>query len=149
MNAHVPQIPNFFERRFALRDRVRFGLAATIAPLIIPFLGLLLTLFSYPEALSSWDIFILSSVTVASYLGFLIFGVPTIFLLHRARRLTLINLTVGGFLGGAASVPLLLLAITPHERTIFPVEFEPYLMFGALGVAVAVTFGLILRAKLR
>jgi len=124
----------------------RFGIAALLAPLVAPvflWLGMLMLRGgSYPG-----DSLIVGMVGASSYAGFFVFGLPSILVLRLVGKLTLLNVTLVGFLVGGALgqiLPSLLL-----RRPDFAISFEPAVImsYGVFGGIAAVSFGLIAAIK--
>jgi len=89
----------------------------------------------------------MATIAAATYIGFLVFGLPYVLLLRVKGRLTFVALLLGGIVAGPLSV--ILLQVSSGE----PVTFqEPYvqgaIVFTALSVLVAMVFGLIARVRI-
>jgi hypothetical protein len=123
-------------------QKIRFLSAALIAPLAAPFL-LWLFMRMRPGGLTPGDDLAVGIVGACSYVGFVIFGLPSIYLLRRNQRLTLVNVTLVGLLVGGTLSQLLpsLLVRTPDLQILF--DPLAIIVFGMFGAFAAATFGLL------
>lgn len=120
----------------------RFTLAFFIAPLAVPILASLPDLLS-PYTVLSTELVMLAILLVGFVTGFVLLGMPTIFILRRFSKLTVLNLALAGALLGAFFGPSVLY-FGGDDFTVAQ-AFDRYtmLMFGMMGMTTALIFGLV------
>lgn len=128
-----------------MRDIGRFWLAAALAPLSVPALLVLKSLYS-GSVLETAFIGYLAATVVVTYVGFLVFGLPFVLLLRAKGRLTYGALLLGGIVAGP------LFAIFMQVWSGDPVSFYGWyvqvaIWFSVLTVTVAMVFGLIAKVR--
>ena len=135
--------PNVDKRRRyeTVKDIGRFWLAAAIAPLSVPAIFVLTSLYSR-SGFETPFIAYLAAIAAVSYIGFLIFGLPFVLLLRSRGNLSYGALLLGGIVAG----PLFLIFMQVWSGE--PVTFQEAhaqaaIAFTALSVTVAIVFGLI------
>ena len=124
----------------------RFWLAAALAPLSVPALYALKSLYSGSGFVSPFIGFFAATVLV-SYIGFLVFGLPYVLLLRAKGRLTYGALLLGGIVAG----PLFFIFMLVWSGD--PVSFDGWFVpvaiwFSVLSVTVAMVFGLIAKVRI-
>lgn len=128
-----------------VKDVGRFWLAAALAPLSVPALFALTTLYS-GSGFETPFIAYIATIAAVSYIGFLVFGLPFVLLLRAKGRLTFAALFLGGIVAGPLFV--ILMQVWSGEPVTFQGAFaQAAIMFTVLSVAVAMLFGLIAQAK--
>jgi len=128
-----------------MKDVGRFWLAAALAPLSVPALLALLSLFSGPGFQTPF-IATIAAIASASYVGFLVFGLPFILLLRIKDRLTYGTLLIGGIITGPLFV--ILWQVWSDEPFAFDrLYVQIAIYFTVLSVTVAMVFGLIANVK--
>lgn len=130
-----------------LTRRSRFVLALIAAPLVAPILLLVFFWLQHGGALYPGDATIVGVVGATSYIGFLVLGLPSIFVLWRSGKLNVMLVTLTGFLVGATlgqTIPSLLLRPPDVEILLDPFVL---LIFGVFGGAAALSLGLLAGLK--
>ena len=128
-----------------MKDIGRFWLAAAIAPLSVPAIFVLTSLYS-GSGFESPFIAYLAAIAAVSYIGFLIFGLPFVLLLRFKGSLTYGALLLGGIVAG----PLffILMQVWSGEPVTFREAYaQAAMLFTALSVTVAIVFGLIAKTN--
>ena len=128
-----------------MNDVGRFWLAAALAPLSVP---ALLALFSLFPGLGFQTPFVATIAAFASvsYIGFLVFGLPFALLLRAKDRLTYRALFLGGIIAGPLFVIFwLVLSGEPIAFDRLYVQIAIY--FTVLSVTVAMVFGLLAKVR--
>jgi hypothetical protein len=118
----------------------RYLKAILISP-IVPVVFISIALF--PNSNSSWNILILLCALITSYLGTLLFGIPTIKLLKYYNLLNLPLLVLSGSIMGiiVLCIAMLLLGLLLGSTASF--NFATVVWGAIFGFCVSITFGLI------
>ena len=129
-----------------MKDIRRFWLAAALAPLSVPALSVINMLYS-GSSFNEINFVYMAISAAASYLGFLLFGLPFVLWLRFKGKLTYLALLLGGVVAG------LLFMIFWQVLSDEPVSLnEAYaqvaIAFTFLSVMVAIVFGLIANARI-
>lgn len=129
-----------------LKKNTSFWLAVVVAPLSVPALSVILSLFSN----SGFDeiyFVTLAIIAVVSYVGFIVFGLPFALILRSKDKLTLRAL----FLGGVIAGPLFHVFMqiwSGDELTFRGPDVQVLITMTVLSVGVAIVFGLIAKARI-
>ena len=129
-----------------MKDVGRFWLAAVLAPLSVPALFALKSLYS-GSGFETPFIANMATIALVSYIGFLVFGLSYVLLLRAKGRLTYGALLLGGIVAG----PLFTIFMQVWSGE--PVTFHGWyvqiaIWFTVLSVTVAMVFGLIAKVRI-
>ncbi len=96
----------------------------------------------------SWIGLLILPIWACSYTGFVILGLPGIFILNKHNRLTLLNLSIYGAIAG--SIPYLGISLIFSMNGPFSTDLE-YIFLNSLGtifgLGIAFIFGMIIEIK--
>ena len=96
----------------------------------------------------SWIGLLIFPIWACSYTGFVILGLPGIFMLNKHNRLTLLNLSIYGAIAG--SIPYLGISLIFSMNGPFSTDLE-YIFLNSLGtifgLGIAFIFGMIIEIK--
>lgn len=96
----------------------------------------------------SWIGLLIFPIWACSYTGFVILGLPGIFMLNKHNRLTLLNLSIYGAIAG--SIPYLGISLIFSMNGPFSTDLE-YIFLNSLGtlfgLGIALIFGMIIEIK--
>lgn len=129
-----------------MKDIGRFWLAAALAPLSVPALFVFRSLYS-GSGFEGPFIAYLAAIAAVSYIGFLVFGLPFVLLLRAKGNLTYGALLLGGIVAGPLFV--IFMQVWSGEPVTFREAYaQAAIVFTVLSVTVAMTFGLIAKARI-
>jgi len=129
-----------------MKELTRFWLAAILAPLSVPALFVLLSLFE-GRIFQNMFIAYLATIAAVSYAGFFVLGLPFAIILKSKNKLTYWALFLGGIIAG----PLfhILMQVFSGEPVTFQRPYDQILIsYTILSVAIAMVFGLIAKARI-
>ena len=129
-----------------MRDIGRFWLAAALAPLSVPALLVLKSLYS-GSVFETAFIGYLAATVVATYVGFLVFGLPFVLLLRAKGRLTYGALLLGGIVAGPLFA-IFMQVWSGDPVSIYGWYVQVAIWFSVLSVTVAMVFGLIAKVRI-
>ena len=129
-----------------MKDVGRFWLAAALAPLSVPALSALISLYS-GSGFETPIIRYMAPIAAASYIGFLVFGLPFVLLLRSKGRLTYWALLIGSIVAGPLF--LIFMQVWSGEPVTFQGAYaQGAISFTVLSVTVAMVFGLIAKVRI-
>jgi hypothetical protein len=128
-----------------VKEAGRLWLAIALAPLSVPALFVLTSLYS-GSGFETPFVAYMATVAAVSYIGFLIFGLPFVLLLKATDRLTYGALLLGGIFAGPLCA--IFIQVWSGEPVTFQGAYaQVAIVFSILSVMVAMVFGLIAKAK--
>ena len=124
-----------------------FGLASILAPLSVP-VSALFFIVVVSGAPSNLDGVFLFWVSIISYFGFFVFGLPLALILRKYGRLYIWSLVLGGAAGGAVvAMSIFLFLRFVLDFGAMKNIFGATMIFAILGSVVALSFGLLARVS--
>jgi hypothetical protein len=116
--------------------------AFLIAPSVAPVIVLALVSIGEPRDLND-VVSIGAIVLLASYSGAVLFGVPVVQILNRYSLLNLGSLALAGIVAGIFVFVIAAMLVVGVDETLANIEVLSVVLGGVIGIAVAMTFGLI------